>query len=86
MQEQQGGLGAAVAGEESGVKRLEILHLVASGLSNKQIARRLGISHQTVGYHLGKLLTSCGASNRASLVSCAYLLGVLQAPGREHQT
>ena len=42
----------------------EVLLLVASGLANKQIARRLGISEKTVKGHLTQVFQSLGVTDR----------------------
>lgn len=44
----------------------EILALVARGLPNKQIARRLGIAPKTVGNHVEHIYTKIGVSSRAA--------------------
>ncbi len=45
----------------------EIAELAASGLSNKEIARRLHLSHRTVGGHLYRLFPKLGITSRAAL-------------------
>ncbi|MEW2060273.1 LuxR C-terminal-related transcriptional regulator [Streptomyces sp. NPDC007002] len=45
-----------------------IVQLVAEGLTNKQMARRLGISPHTVNYHLKKLFRKAGVSSRIALL------------------
>jgi DNA-binding NarL/FixJ family response regulator len=42
----------------------EVLDLVAEGLANKQIARRLGIAERTVKAHLTKIFQQLGVSDR----------------------
>jgi DNA-binding NarL/FixJ family response regulator len=41
-----------------------VLQLVAQGLANKQIARRLGISERTVKAHLTNVFSALGVSDR----------------------
>jgi DNA-binding CsgD family transcriptional regulator len=48
-------------------KELEIAHLAASGMTNRQIAERLYLSHRTVGAHLYRLFPKLGVSSRAGL-------------------
>ena len=49
----------------------EVLRLVADGLSNKQIARRLEIAERTVKFHVNSAMTKLGADNRAQAVAVA---------------
>lgn len=48
-------------------REAEIAHYVSLGESNKQIARRLGISDYTVRDHVSNLLRKAGASKRSRL-------------------
>jgi DNA-binding NarL/FixJ family response regulator len=48
-------------------QELEIATLAASGLTNKQIAERLYLSHRTVGAHLYRLFPKLGVTSRAAL-------------------
>ncbi|WP_369228260.1 AAA family ATPase [Streptomyces sp. R39] len=45
----------------------QIAELAASGLSNKQIAERLYLSHRTIGAHLYQIFPKLGVSSRAAL-------------------
>jgi DNA-binding CsgD family transcriptional regulator len=45
----------------------QIARLAAEGLSNRQIGEQLFISHRTVGYHLHKVFSKLGISNRAQI-------------------
>jgi DNA-binding CsgD family transcriptional regulator len=47
----------------------EVLLLVADGMSNRAIAKRLFLSPRTVEKHVERLLTKTGTSNRVQLVS-----------------
>jgi DNA-binding NarL/FixJ family response regulator len=47
-------------------RETEILALVAQGMANKQIARRLGIAEHTVKIHLGNVFRRIGVSDRTS--------------------
>ena len=58
----------------------EVLVLVAEGLSNAEIAGRLGISAGTAKTHVGHLLTKLDARDRVQLVIIAYRTGL--APTR----
>ena len=47
-------------------REVEVLLLVAQGLANKQIGRRLGISERTVKAHLGRVFRQIGVADRTS--------------------
>ncbi|MBD9356504.1 response regulator transcription factor [Methylomonas albis] len=49
-------------------RELEVMYLVITGQSNKQIARHLGISHRTVEVHRARVMEKTGASNLVDLV------------------
>ncbi|MET7424521.1 AAA family ATPase [Dactylosporangium sp. NPDC005555] len=49
------------------VQELQIAQLAASGLTNKQIAERLYLSHRTVGAHLYRIFPKLGVASRAGL-------------------
>jgi two-component system, NarL family, nitrate/nitrite response regulator NarL len=42
----------------------EVLHLVAAGLSNKHVARRLELHEKTVKHHMTQILAKLGVTNR----------------------
>jgi DNA-binding NarL/FixJ family response regulator len=56
---------------------VEVLRLLARGLSNKQIAERLVISPKTVGNHAEHIYTKTGASTRAAAGLFAMQHGLL---------
>jgi DNA-binding NarL/FixJ family response regulator len=58
----------------------EILHLLAEGLTNVEIADRLFTSKRTVEGHRLSLLHKTGARNGLQLVKLAMLNGLLQLP------
>jgi DNA-binding CsgD family transcriptional regulator len=55
----------------------EVLCLLAEGISNKAIARHLGISAHTAKFHVASLLFKLKAANRTEAVSQAIRLGLL---------
>jgi DNA-binding CsgD family transcriptional regulator len=58
-------------------RELEVLALLAEGASNKEIARRLGISVHTAKFHVGSLLDKLDAVGRTDAVAHAARRGVL---------
>ena len=71
---------AATFDEESVVEQLtareaQVLELLADGKPNKAIAARLGISDETVKFHLSTIFGKLGASNRTDAVRQAIRRG-----------
>lgn len=62
------------------VRELEILLLVATGASAKEIARQLRIAARTVEAHINHLKLKTGARNRAHLVAVALEYGLISNP------
>jgi NarL family two-component system response regulator LiaR len=58
----------------------EVLELIARGLSNKLIARELGIAEKTVKTHVGHLLAKLGVTDRTQAALYAVRAGLV-APG-----
>ncbi len=71
------------AREPSGVlttitaREREVLVLIATGLSNSEIAEQLSISEATAKTHVGHLLTKLSARDRVHLVILAYQGGIV---------
>jgi HD-GYP domain-containing protein (c-di-GMP phosphodiesterase class II) len=61
-------------------RELEILRLLARGLLNKEIARRLGIAPKTVGNHVEHIYAKIGVSTRAAAALFATEHGLLAFP------
>lgn len=60
-------------------KEAEVLQLLDNGLSNKQIARTMEISDETVKWHVKNLFAKLSAGTRKHAVDRARLLGLLVA-------
>src|SRR5258708_6540699 len=58
-------------------REMEVLHLLASGLTNKEIASRLGISDHTVKFHVNGILGKLGVETRTEAVVQAARLGIV---------
>ncbi len=59
-------------------RELEVVELLASGLSNKEIADRLSVSFHTIKFHVNAILGKLGASSRAEAVALAAKAGLLR--------
>jgi DNA-binding NarL/FixJ family response regulator len=59
-------------------RELELLYLMADGLSNKGIAEELFISENTVKYHIRNILQKFGVQNRTEAVALAIRQGYLE--------
>jgi len=62
-------------------REAEVLELVAQGLSNREIARRLVISERTVGQHVGHILTKLHLANRTQAALYALRRGLASLEG-----
>lgn len=65
-------------------REVELLRLLAEGLSNKIIAQKLSVSENTVKYHLKNILQKLGLHNRTEAATVAIRLG-LTNPNRPGQ-
>ncbi|MFF1795678.1 response regulator transcription factor, partial [Kitasatospora sp. NPDC058263] len=54
----------------------EVLTLIAAGLSNGQIARRIGVVEGTVKAHVSSVLARLGVANRAAAAVLAHEAGL----------
>jgi len=59
-------------------REMEVLTLLAEGMSNKAIARRLGISVHTAKFHVRALIDKLDAVGRTDAVAQAARRGVIQ--------
>ena len=59
-------------------RETEVLELVAEGLSNLQISRRLHLSQATVKSHLVHVYTKLGVDSRTAAVAAATARGILR--------
>lgn len=59
-------------------REVEVLHYLAEGLTNKEIARRLGLQEVTVKMHTSRLFAKLRVRNRVQAVSLALSDGLLE--------
>ena len=74
-------------------REIEIIELVAEGLTNQEIAERLTISKRTVDNHVSNVFTKTGSKNRVALLNwvmdhgeSAAVMGSTAACFRKHPT
>jgi DNA-binding NarL/FixJ family response regulator len=71
------GLSSSANGTSLTPRQTEILRLVASGRTTKEIARDLGISPKTVEFHRGRLMERIGVRDVTGLTRFALQTGVV---------
>jgi DNA-binding NarL/FixJ family response regulator len=59
-------------------RQLEVVRLIAEGLSNDEIAARLFLSKKTVEHHVSAIYSKLGVETRAKAVKAAAEVGALQ--------
>ena len=57
-------------------RELEVLALIAQGLTNREIGGRLYISEKTVGVHVSRVLSKLDVSGRVEAAAIAIRLGL----------
>jgi len=67
-------------GPELTAREMEVLALLAEGLSNDAIAERLELSLHTIRNHVQKTITKLGAHSKLEAVSIALRTGLIQPP------
>jgi len=82
---------AAVMAEHVGspgltTREVALLELLSRGMSNKEIARSLGISDGTVKTHTRSIFSKLGTSNRTQAVAVATRRGILVSSGTDAET
>ena len=63
--------------DELSFREIEVLRLIATGNSNKEIADRLSIGEATVKSHVSNILSKLGANDRAHAVTIGLTRGII---------
>jgi len=58
-------------------REIEVLRLVAEGLSNREIAQKLQVMKRTAEFHVGNILKKLGAASRVEAAMWAKKRGVV---------
>jgi DNA-binding CsgD family transcriptional regulator/N-acetylneuraminic acid mutarotase len=66
-------------------REIEIIRLVATGASNKEIAKELFISPNTVKVHLRNIFSKLGVLSRTEATMTAIRMGLVDSPGKAFQ-
>ena len=64
-------------------RELEVLEIATLGLTNSQIAKRLGVTVHTVKFHLASIYRKLGAANRTDAIVRSLSAGITVAPGED---
>jgi DNA-binding NarL/FixJ family response regulator len=70
-------------GEALTEREMDVLHLLAQGKTNKEIAAALVISERTVKFHISSILGKLGAGNRTEAVTTAAQRGLIRLTGQD---
>jgi DNA-binding NarL/FixJ family response regulator len=71
-------------GTETGLtsRELEVLHLVAAGATDREIAEALFVSVRTINSHIGNIISKFGVSNRRAAAAFACERGWISEPDK----
>jgi DNA-binding NarL/FixJ family response regulator len=59
-------------------RQLEVLELVAKGVTYKEVGDKLGLTERTVKYHMAKILELLHLENRAQVIAYAARVGLIE--------
>ena len=61
------------------VRELEVLRWIARGHSNQQVGREIGVSEDTIKFHVKNILGKLGVSSRSKAVALSLKSGLMQS-------
>lgn len=64
-------------------RQLEILELVAKGVTYKEAGAAFGLTERTVKYHMSKIIELLHLENRSQVIAYAVKMGIVQEPHKE---
>jgi DNA-binding NarL/FixJ family response regulator len=76
------GLGRAEAPGGLSAREVEVLRLIARGLTNREIAAQLVISERTVANHLSHIFDKIAVENRSGATAFAFRSGIARPEGQ----
>ena len=74
---------AALRDDALTTRELETLRLVAAGLANGSVARRMRVTERTVAFHLSNVYRKLGVANRTEASHYAHIHGLLTGRGTD---
>jgi DNA-binding NarL/FixJ family response regulator len=74
-------LAERVPGAELTTRELDVLRLLATGRSNREVGEQLNISENTVRIHVSRILNKLGVTDRTQAVLLALQRGLIHVPG-----
>lgn len=70
--------GTGYRGEPLSRRQLDVLTLLADGLTNEEIGQRLGVHRDTIKNHVVAILTATGARDRTHAVAIGLRAGIIR--------
>lgn len=70
----------AISGTQFTQRQIQVLRLMARGLSSKEIGKRLFVSERTVKAYVSSIFEKLQVNKRAAAVAAALRLGLIEAP------
>jgi ATP/maltotriose-dependent transcriptional regulator MalT len=75
-------VGGHAAGELLSDRERDVLRLVSYGLTNKEVAKELGVAPETIKSHIKHIFRKLSVERRSHAVSQGHSLGLIELPPR----